>query len=110
MAQTAKNPPSMRETWVRPLGWKDLWKEGMATQLQYSCLETHQGHRGLVGYSPWGHKELDTTEQLSIAIPPKYLKAMKIKQIYEIFGYKIIKMSKENHRSQKGPLVAASLQ
>ena len=23
------------------------------------------GHRSLTGYSPWGHKELDTTEQLS---------------------------------------------
>ena len=22
------------------------------------------GHRSLVGYIPWGHKELDTTEQL----------------------------------------------
>ena len=22
------------------------------------------GQRSLVGYSPWGHKELDTTEQL----------------------------------------------
>ena len=22
------------------------------------------GHRSLTGYSPWGHKELDTTEQL----------------------------------------------
>ena len=26
--------------------------------------ESH-GQRSLVGYSPWGHKELDTTEQLS---------------------------------------------
>ena len=25
--------------------------------------ESH-GQRSLVGYSPWGHKELDTTEQL----------------------------------------------
>ena len=24
------------------------------------------GQRSLVGYSPWGHKEADTTEQLSI--------------------------------------------
>ena len=25
------------------------------------------GQKCLVGYSPWGHKELDTTEQLSTA-------------------------------------------
>ena len=35
--------------------------------LQYSCLENPQGQRSLVGYSPWGCTELDTTEQLSTA-------------------------------------------
>ena len=30
--------------------------EGNGNPLQYSCLE---------GYSPWGHKESDTTEQLN---------------------------------------------
>ena len=30
--------------------------------LQYSCLENPLGQRSLAGYSPWGHKELDTTE------------------------------------------------
>ena len=33
--------------------------------LQYSCLENPHGQRGLVGYSPWGRKESDTTEQLT---------------------------------------------
>ena len=32
--------------------------------LQHSCLESHEP-RSLTGYRPWGHKELDTTEQLS---------------------------------------------
>jgi len=41
--------------------------EGNGYPLQYSCLEKPQGQRCLVGYSPWGHKELDTTEQQSIA-------------------------------------------
>ena len=27
----AKNPPAMRETWVRSLGWDDPPEEGMAT-------------------------------------------------------------------------------
>ena len=30
--------------------------------LQYSCLENPRGQRNLVGYSPWGRKQLDTTE------------------------------------------------
>ena len=36
--------------------------EGKGYQLQYSGLENH----GL--YSPWGRKELDTTEQLSLSL------------------------------------------
>ena len=33
--------------------------------LWYSCLENH-GQRSLAGYSPWGHKESDMTERLSL--------------------------------------------
>ena len=35
---------------------------GHGNPLQYSCLGNPPGQRSLVGYSPWGHKEL---EQLS---------------------------------------------
>ena len=31
VAQMVKNPPSVRETWVRSLGWEDALEEGMAT-------------------------------------------------------------------------------
>ena len=34
---------------------------------QYSCLENSHGRRSLAGYSPWGHKESDTTVRLSTA-------------------------------------------
>ena len=34
------------------------------TPLQHSCLEKSHGLRSLVGYSPWGRKESDTTERL----------------------------------------------
>ena len=33
--------------------------EGNGNPLQYSCLGKSHGERNLVGYSPWGHKELD---------------------------------------------------
>ena len=33
--------------------------------LQHSCLENPHGQRSPAGYSPWGHKEQDTTEPLS---------------------------------------------
>ena len=31
VAQLVKNPPVMRETWVRSLGWEDALKKGKAT-------------------------------------------------------------------------------
>ena len=31
VAQLIKNPPAMRETWVRSLGWEDPLEKGMAT-------------------------------------------------------------------------------
>ena len=38
--------------------------EGNGTPLQYSLPGKSHGWRSLVGYSPWGRKESDTTEQL----------------------------------------------
>ena len=36
--------------------------------LQYSRLENIHGQRSLVGYSPWGRKELGMAEQLSATL------------------------------------------
>ena len=47
------------------LGWEDSPGRRHGNPLQYSCLENPHGHGSLVGYSPWGHKESDTTEQLN---------------------------------------------
>ena len=41
---------------------------GHGNPLQYSCLENPHGQRSLVNCSPWGRKELDTTELLSTAL------------------------------------------
>ena len=38
--------------------------DGNANPLQYSCLENPMENGSLVGYSPQGRKELDTTERL----------------------------------------------
>ena len=40
---------------------------GHGSLLQCCCLENPHGQRSMVGYSPWGHTELDMLEQLSIA-------------------------------------------
>ena len=49
-------------------------ERGHDNPLQYSCLENAHGQRSLVGYSPWGRKESDTTEQLSSAANSKYFR------------------------------------
>ena len=58
-----KRLPKMRETWVRSLGWEDPLEKEMAIHssiLAWKIPWTEE----LAGYSPWGRKELDTTEQL----------------------------------------------
>ena len=58
-----KNSSAMRETWVRSLGWRREW---LPTPVFWPG-EFH-GQWSLAGFSPWGHKESDTTEQLSQCI------------------------------------------
>ena len=60
MAQKVKNLPATQEIWVRSLGWKDLLeKEWQPTSV---LLGEFHAQKSLTGYSPWGRKELDTTE------------------------------------------------
>ena len=54
----------MWEARVRSLGQEDPLEKEMAPPLLYSCLENPMDGEALVGYSPWGHKESDTTERL----------------------------------------------
>ena len=39
MSQMVKNLPTMQMTQVQPLGQEDALEMGMATPIQYSCLE-----------------------------------------------------------------------
>ena len=62
-----ENPLAKQETqemWVQSLGREDPLEEGMATTPALLPGESHRQRR-LAGYSPWGHKESDTTEQLN---------------------------------------------
>ena len=48
-----------------PWAWKISWRrEQLPTPI--FLLEEFHGQSSLAGYSPWGRKELDTTEQLSL--------------------------------------------
>ena len=46
--------------WVWSLGREDLLEEEIATHSSILAWKSH-GQRSLVGYSLWGHKELDAT-------------------------------------------------
>ena len=67
MAQTVKNLPAMWEIWVLIPVLGRSPGGGHGNPPQYSCLENPHGQRSLAGYSLWGCKESDMTEQLSIA-------------------------------------------
>ena len=56
----------MQETWVRSLGQEDPLDMGMATHTVLPG-EFH-GQGSLAGYSPWGRKELDMTEQSTLSL------------------------------------------
>ena len=62
VAQMVKNLPAVQETQVWSLGQEDHLEKGVAA---HSSILAHWS---LVGYSPWGRKELDTTEQLTLSL------------------------------------------
>ena len=66
MAQTVKDLPAIQETWVQSLAWDDPLEKGKATPLQYCCLENSMDRGAWQASSPWGCKELDMTEQLTL--------------------------------------------
>ena len=62
MSETVKNLPVMQETRVPSLGQENPLEKGMATHssiLTWRISWTEE---------PWGHKELDTTEQLTLSL------------------------------------------
>ena len=72
------NLPAMWETRVQSLGWEDPLKKGMQPTPAFFPGEFH-GQRSLVGYSPWGRKELDTIEGLTL---PIFLYSKKTTQLF----------------------------
>ena len=80
VAQMVKNLLAMQKTWVQSPGWEELLVKGMPPTPVFLPGESH-GQKSLVSYSPWGCKELDTTEQLTQHL----LEGLRLKLQY--FGY-----------------------
>ena len=64
MAQTVNNLPAMRERQVQALGGEEPLEKEMATHSSISAWKIPWTEEPGKLYSPWGHKELDITEQL----------------------------------------------
>ena len=65
MAQRLKRLPPMWETWVQSLGQEDPLEKKMVTHSSILAGKS-PGQRSLAGCSPWGHKESEMTEQLTL--------------------------------------------
>ena len=65
VAQTVKHLSTMWETWVQSLGQEVPWRRKWQSTPVLLPGKSH-GQRSLVGYSPWGCKESDTTEWSSL--------------------------------------------
>ena len=64
VAQMVKNLPAMQKTWVQSLDQEDPWRREWQPIQVLLPGESH-GQRNQAGYSPWGQKESDATEQLT---------------------------------------------
>ena len=58
VTQMVKNLPAMQETQVWARGWEDPLEMGMCLPTPVLLPGEFHGQRSLVGYSPWGHKEV----------------------------------------------------
>ena len=67
VAQMVKRLPAMRETWVDPWVGKISWRRKRQPTPVLLPGKSH-GRRSLVGYSPWGRKESDTTYNVHLEL------------------------------------------
>ena len=70
---SGSNLPALQEIWVQSLGQEDPLEKGMATHSSVLAWRIPWTERSLASYSPWGHKELDRTEQLNNNNNRKYV-------------------------------------
>ena len=67
---------------------------GNGNPLQYSCLENPHGQRSLAGYSPWGHKHLDTTEHnTTYRGLHNFVNILKTSEFYPLKGWGLLYMN-----------------
>ena len=70
VAQTVKNSAAMQVTQVRSLGWEDPLEKGRVTPFSNLAWRIPWTEKpdGRWSISPWGCKELDSTERLTVSL------------------------------------------
>ena len=91
-------------------GWVRSPGEGHGNPHQYSWLENPHGQRSLEGYSPWGHRESDTTERLSTAHKDNIGEKKKITFKTFLGLFEILKQQSRWHKRQKSIIFHAICQ
>ena len=87
-----ENLPELQKTWVYSLVWEDPLEKGMATHS--SILAWRIPMEG----SPWGWKELDTTERLSTTgREGKIFWDVGVGGVFIVFLHKTIRMTKASY-------------
>ena len=66
MAWMVNSVIALQETWLWSLVWKFPWRREWLPTPVFLPGEFH-GQRSLASYSPWGFKDLDTTEWLTLS-------------------------------------------
>ena len=98
-----KNPPANvgdikrfgPDPWARKIPWRRAWQSTSA----FLPRESH-GQRSLVGYSPWGHKELAMTKAISTAL---HMNSEKGTMLFLWYSYKTVptEFTHEGHSVKK---------
>ena len=77
------------DPWVGKILWRRKWQSTPGLLPGKS-----HGQSSLVGYSPWGHKELDTTVRLSLSLSSSFSKSSL--NIWKFSVHILLKPSLEN--------------
>jgi len=76
----------MFDPWVGKIPWRRKWQPTPVLLPRESL-----GGRNLVGYSPWGHKESDTTEGLHfLFLHDRVIKDFGVVYLFFFFGFSLL--------------------
>ena len=88
VAQMTKNQPAVLDTQFYPWFGKIPWrKEWLPTPIILSGR--FHGQRSLAGYSPWGRKEPDLTQQLTLSVS-LLIDTIILTEIHTLFGASLV--------------------